>query len=66
MYKLGQKQKPLFCTASLYTSIAFWNIFLLEERFDILLAILLGNSFRIVGGWFECLCMYTVKLSGFL
>ena len=37
-----------------------------EERSDIFLAIPLVNSFRTVGGWFECLCIYTCKLSGFV
>ena len=46
--------KPLFRKASLYTGIASWNVFSLEERYDILLAIILGNSFRIVGGCWWC------------
>ena len=53
MNKLSEV-KPLFHKASLYTGIASWNIFSLEERSDILLGIVSGNSFRIVGGWFEC------------
>ena len=39
---------------------------MLEGRSDIFLAIPLVNSFRTVGGWFECLCIYTCKLSGFV
>ena len=58
--------KPLFLSASEYIGIDSLKTTSLEEMSEIRLAIALGISLIIVGGWFDFLLIYTGILSGLL
>ena len=58
--------KPLFLSAFEYIGIDSLKTTSLDEMSEIYLAIVLGISLIIVGGWFDFLLIYTGILSGFL
>ena len=51
----NSSSKPLLCSACLYVLFPASKISWIHEIFGIRLLIALGSSFKVFGGWFECL-----------
>ena len=51
----NSSSKPLLCSACLYVLFPASKISWIHEIFVIRLLIALGSSFKVFGGWFECL-----------